>query len=50
MQEAVIALAVMMRRYRFDVTPQMNVWPVQKLTTQPKDGMLMRVSARRIQS
>jgi cytochrome P450 len=50
MQEAVIALAVMMRRYRFDVTPQMDVWPVQKLTTQPRDGMPMRVSARRLQS
>lgn len=46
MQEAVIALAVLMRRYRFDVTPQTKVWPVQKLTTQPRDGMPMRVSLR----
>ena len=46
MQEAVIALAVLMRRYRFDVTPQARVWPVQKLTTQPRDGMPMRVSLR----
>jgi cytochrome P450 len=46
MQEAVIALAVLMRRYRFDVTPETNPWPVQKLTTQPRDGMPMRVSLR----
>lgn len=47
LQEAVIALAVLMHRYRFDVTPETNVWPVQKLTTQPRDGMPMQVSPRR---
>ncbi|MGK6315044.1 cytochrome P450 [Neorhizobium sp. DT-125] len=47
LQEAVIALAVLMYRYRFDVTPETKVWPVQKLTTQPRDGMPMRVSLRR---
>jgi cytochrome P450 len=46
MQEAVIALAVMMKRYRFDSVPGTEVWPVQKLTTQPRDGMPMRVSLR----
>ncbi|CDZ66837.1 Cytochrome P450 [Neorhizobium galegae bv. orientalis] len=46
LQEAVIALAVLMGRYRFDVTPETKVWPVQKLTTQPRDGLLMRVSPR----
>ncbi|AYD03157.1 cytochrome P450 [Neorhizobium sp. NCHU2750] len=46
MQEAVIALAVMMKRYRFDSLPDTEVWPVQKLTTQPRDGMPMRVSLR----
>lgn len=46
MQEAVIALAVLMHRYRFDVTPETKVWPVQKLTTQPRDGIPMRVSLR----
>jgi cytochrome P450 len=46
MQEAVIALAVLMRRYRFDVTPQTDPWPVQKLTTQPRNGLPMRVTVR----
>ena len=46
MQEAVIALAVLMGRYRFDVTPGTRPWPVQKLTTQPRDGLPMRVSRR----
>jgi len=46
MQEAVIALAVLMKRYRFDASPSAEVWPVQKLTTQPQDGMPMRVSLR----
>jgi cytochrome P450 len=46
LQEAVIALAVLMHRYRFDVTPQTKPWPVQKLTTQPAGGLPMRVTPR----
>ena len=46
MQEAVIALAVLMSRYRFDTVAETNPWPVQKLTTQPDGGLPMRVSAR----
>lgn len=46
LQEAVIALAVLMKRYRFDVTPATRPWPVQRLTTQPLNGIAMRVSAR----
>ncbi|MBB6181473.1 cytochrome P450 [Pseudorhizobium flavum] len=46
MQEAVIALAVLMSRYRFDMTPETKPWPVQKLTTQPRDGLPMRVTRR----
>jgi len=46
LQEAVIALAVLMKRYRFDVTPETKPWPVQRLTTQPRGGLPMRVSAR----
>ncbi len=46
MQEAVIALAVLMGSYRFDPLPETVPWPVQKLTTQPKDGLPMRVSLR----
>jgi cytochrome P450 len=47
LQEAVIALAVLMSRYRFDCTDATNPWPVQKLTTQPRGGLPMLVSERR---
>ncbi|MGN6548758.1 MAG: cytochrome P450 [Pararhizobium sp.] len=47
LQEAVIALAVLMGRYRFECTERTNPWPVQKLTTQPRGGLPMRVTPRR---
>ena len=46
MQEAVIALGVLLSRYRFDTTPATNPWPVQKLTTQPQGGLPMKVTRR----
>ncbi len=46
MQEAVIALAVLLSRFRFDTVAETNPWPVQKLTTQPEGGLPMKVSAR----
>jgi len=46
MQEAVIALAVLMSRFRFDTVAETKPWPVQKLTTQPRGGLPMRVTAR----
>ncbi|MCO5144919.1 MAG: cytochrome P450 [Aquamicrobium sp.] len=46
MQEAAIALGVLMSRFRFDVLPETDPWPVQKLTTQPQGGLPMRVSRR----
>ena len=46
MQEAIIALAVLMSKYRFDTTPETKPWPVQKLTTQPQGGLPMRVIRR----
>ncbi|TPW28372.1 cytochrome P450 [Pararhizobium mangrovi] len=46
MQEAVIALAVLMGRFRFDCTAATDPWPVQKLTTQPAGGLPMRVTPR----
>lgn len=48
LQEAVIALAVIMHRFRVDITPETNPWPVQKLTTQPQGGLPMRVTPRHI--
>lgn len=46
LQEAVIALGVLMHRFRFDCTDETNPWPVQKLTVQPEGGLPMRVTAR----
>ena len=46
MQEAMIALGVLMSQYRFDTLPETDPWPVQKLTTQPRGGLPMRVSKR----
>jgi cytochrome P450 len=46
MQEAMIALGVLMSRYRFDTVAETKPWPVQKLTTQPEGGLPMRVTRR----
>ncbi len=46
LQEAVIALAVLMAGYRFDFLSDVKVWPVQKLTTQPQNGLRMLVTPR----
>ncbi len=46
LQEAVIALGVLMSRFRFDCTEKTNSWPVQKLTVQPEGGLPMRVTSR----
>ena len=50
LQEAVIALAVLMKRFRFDVKEKTKPWPVQKLTTQPQNGLPMRVTVRTVSS
>ena len=47
LQEAVIALGVMMHRHRYDLQPGFTPWPIQRLTVQPMNGMPMRVSRRR---
>jgi cytochrome P450 len=46
LQEAVIALAILLHRFRFHCTPQCKPWPVQKLTTQPGGGLPMTVTRR----
>ena len=46
MQEAIIALAIMLSRFRFDTTAETKPWPVQKLTTQPQGGLPMQVTRR----
>ncbi|HTV69034.1 MAG TPA: cytochrome P450 [Rhizobiaceae bacterium] len=46
MQEAVIALAILLPRFRFETLDTTKPWPVQKLTTQPQGGLPMRVVRR----
>lgn len=46
LQEAVIALALLMKEFRFDATPSLAPWPVQKLTVQPQNGLPMNVTRR----
>lgn len=46
LQEAVIALAILMRDFRFEPVEGVPVWPVQKLTTQPEGGLPMRIVPR----
>ena len=46
LQEAVIALATLLKQFRFETTPGCKPWPVQKLTTQPEGGLPMRVTLR----
>lgn len=46
LQEAMIALGVLMSRFRFDMAPDaIEPWPVQKLTTQPDGGLQMMATA-----
>lgn len=46
LQEAVIALALMLNEFRFDPSPGLAPWPVQKLTVQAQNGLPMRVTRR----
>jgi cytochrome P450 len=46
LQEAVIALAVLLRRFRFEPFPGLAPRPVQKLTTQAEGGLPMRIRLR----
>lgn len=46
LQEAVIALALLLNEFRFDATPNLAPWPVQKLTVQPQNGLPMQVRLR----
>ncbi|WP_162654408.1 cytochrome P450 [Lentilitoribacter sp. Alg239-R112] len=46
LQEAIIALGVLMKSYRFHCPDTTKPWPVQKLTVQPAGGLRMSVSKR----
>jgi cytochrome P450 len=46
LQEAVIALAILLKQFRFTPTAACKPWPVQKLTTQPDGGLPMTIAER----
>jgi cytochrome P450 len=46
LQEAVIVLATLLKRFRFEPFAGHVPWPVQKLTTQPDGGLPMRIRLR----
>ncbi|QBK29296.1 cytochrome P450 [Roseitalea porphyridii] len=46
LQEAVIALALMLNEFRFEPTPGLAPWPVQRLTVQAQNGLPMRITRR----
>lgn len=46
LQEAVIALAVLLSRFRFEALANKRPWPVQRLTVQPMNGLYLRARTR----
>lgn len=46
LQEATIALAVLMQRFDLEMLPGTEVWPSQRITLRPANGLPMRLHAR----
>jgi cytochrome P450 len=46
LQEATIVLSVLMRRFDLDLLPGTEVWPLQRITLRPANGLPMRLSGR----
>jgi cytochrome P450 len=46
LQEATLALATIMKNFRLELAPGHQVWPVQRVTMRPKDGMPMVIRRR----
>ena len=46
MQEALIILTILLRKFRFEYAAQNKPWPVMKITIQPDNGVPMRISYR----
>jgi cytochrome P450 len=46
LQEATVILATLFHRFEMQLLPDASVWPVQKITVRPENGLPMRVSPR----
>jgi cytochrome P450 len=46
LQEATLALQAIVRRLDLDLPAGQPVWPVHRITLQPRDGLMMRVKSR----
>ncbi|UVO40033.1 cytochrome P450 [Bradyrhizobium arachidis] len=46
LQEATIALAALTQRFDLELAPDAKVWPLQKITLRPENGLPMRVTPR----
>lgn len=46
LQEATLVLATLVQRFDFELPPGVEVWPLQRVTLRPANGLPMRVSPR----
>jgi len=46
LQEATIALAVLLDRFTIELAPGANVWPIMSVTLRPGAGLPMRITAK----
>jgi len=46
LQEATLALQAMIKKVELELPDGQPVWPVHRITLQPRDGLMMRVKAR----
>jgi cytochrome P450 len=46
LQEAILVLATLIRRFEMRLMPGANVWPSQKITLRPEGGLPMRIAPR----
>jgi cytochrome P450 len=47
LQEATIVLSVLIRRFDLELLPGIKVWPLQRITLRPANGLPMRIRERR---
>ncbi len=47
LQEATLLVSALTREFVLEMSQEHNVWPVLKITVRPKDGLPMRLEARK---